>query len=518
MPTTQNRQNPAFIDWFEDKFIGLDRSSTRYTISDNGLWEMLNMIPISEGVRAVVPGPTPILTGQTAGVIWARPFQIGTTTYLVWCTATGTLTIFNTQTNAVVATKTGLNGAGTDAAQWLISELLIIDSSGYYSWDPTNGFVSISTTTTGNRIAVYDSRVWIFYQRTVQFTDAGSYNSFGGTGGAFPINDPSVFDIVQGAQAFAGSLYIWSSNAIVTLSNVRVVTQGSAQVANFQLQTMESTIGCPFRLGVYASGVTQMMLTSYGWYNVQGSFPVKISDKLNEFFTAINFSGNISSGICSVYGILSYLFCVEYPPDESLGYASPSYAIFGVTEKNLFWRANFAVNLIVSEYIGGVPVCYAFDANGNLYSLFTNTGVTVQHKLSTKLYNFGSPIITKRTQKIGIGIMPLNKQPVVNLAIEMCGDTELRDVAATASFITNMTFTYVPTNLTYPTFQWAYSNGTTFDVTTWPNDYIFYGIGASASQQMARYSRHLGMEIYGTTNPYYLLEVALQLVPFEEWY
>lgn len=531
MPVQNSKEHPLLLNFSDSGWKGIHQGATRFTIPEDHLWECINAVPLNPGELAVIPGSTQVEQIDTTfgQISWMKPFQIGQTLYVGVMQQTA-FKLFNV--NAMQWVSNGhlgsVNAGQLDAAEWRNDKIVIATPAGVMTWDPTNGYVTVDTTITGNRVAVWQDRVWVFDtgSRTVKFSDVGNISFSTGTAGAFEINDSSFLGNPQGAATYFGSLIFWTPNALGSISNLRLVTVGNAQQAVFDVSSMETEIGTNQQLGVYAAGATLFMVSKAGIFTVQGSVPIKISDKLDDWwFRNFDSSRMVTIAFSSVWGQFCWLFCLP------ILNPSNAWRIIGLTQNGLWFSLSpLSVNTfednypvaIVSLYLGGDVITIAADPSGRIWRLFANTSASVPHLFQTKLYDFGSPIVRKRVQKVGIALGSINNQPITGLNV--CVVDETGSYCTPVNFLTGLQFGYDngPTGEITGLFTWQNSSNQNLTVGVAPGPYNWFATslqqGKTPPTSITRFGRHVGLDVSGNSQPYVLLELAMQVEPVTEWY
>jgi hypothetical protein len=147
----------------------------------------------------------------------------------------------------------------------------------------------------GIGIATYAGRVWIALNRTIYFTDINSYNSFGGAGGFFTINDSYLHANITVIFAANNYLYICGDTSIDALSNV-TITLG---VTSFSRINITASVGTSSPASVFAYYRGIVFFNVSGIYLLAGATPEKISEKISGI---INNAVTGFSTIAQVYG------------------------------------------------------------------------------------------------------------------------------------------------------------------------------------------------------------------------
>jgi hypothetical protein len=218
-PNTASKpdERPLLSKYFR-QMIGINTQAARTAIPDDYFYNLENIIPIGPQNAHVVPNISSSLINYAADTIyWSQGLNLNGTEYLVNFATTGKVFLYNiaANTSAQVNSGTLLSGAGSQCTQWKNTEILFIDSTGYYNYDGTT-FAKITGSgvpSSGNAIAVYASRVWIAQGRVLYCSGVDDYSasSWTAANGAAAINltDPQIRSTIYRLISANGYLYIF---------------------------------------------------------------------------------------------------------------------------------------------------------------------------------------------------------------------------------------------------------------------------------------------------------------------
>jgi len=439
-PNLGAEQNIDSRQYSFSTYQGLSRSSSRFTISDDLFWDQVNLVSMATESLKAISGLSPntianwsasVNTTSYVPLYWIRYFNLNGTDYMA-VMLNQTLEIWDINSGTMTTSMSGLSGVNTDIAVWLNEVLLIIDSTGYYSWNGST-FTTISTSQTGYRIVVWMGCAIIAggaMNRVLTFTAPGTYNGFGLGSISFLLTDSSLDGQIVSMVPYGPTLLIFFPNAIYQLSDLSVTSMGLTVVSS---QMLTNEVGCPFRWGATSFGSTIYFINYYGVWAMNGGVPVRISEHFNGFFDplvqeSISFGASvsigqtlpatnyISSGTAQLSGRPFVWFFVPYQYDaQDNGW--DSFMFICVSDMGDIFRINAnAINFVNKNpvfaktyYVGGNPwIALAVSdtsGNGAIYTLNSpSSGQSLPYLIQTKYYDYGnSPIYWKKLYKLGIG-------------------------------------------------------------------------------------------------------------------
>ena len=422
-------------------------------------------------------------TGYAAGDILTVVGGTSTLAGTISVSAVGTLGVITginlttpgiyTAAPANPASTTGGHGTGaTFTLNFSVISVTVTNVGSGYTVDPVlnvtggggslaNVTANLAFNTSGTTIAVYSSRVWIGNNRTVVYTAPSSYNDFsaGNQGGSFVMTDDTLRSNITRLFSANSYLYVMGASSINIISNVTVTSPitsstgviTSPSVTTFSNTNITPTSGTYMPDSVLPFSRSLLYAVDYGIMGLTGSSPQKISDNLDGLFQKVDFTQNVSSGLCVIFNILCMCFLVKYN-DPTTGLARQ--IILVCFNKKWFVASQVsAVNFIATASPDSdVPVLWGTDG-GSLYQLFANTSGNVAQTISTKLWDMGSPLVTKQALKLGVECI----SPLSLASITVNVDTDYNSIAYQLSQFNSITWT----NNTGVAITWINNTGVT---------------------------------------------------------
>lgn len=411
-------------------------------------------------------------------------------------------------------------GAGTGAtftANWqFTTPFMITPGVGYVApflkiAGVASGLITFTSSGTvlGTAIAVYVNRVWIAIKRTVQFTDANSYSSFGNSGSAFTINDSYLVNNITALFAANNYLYIFGDTSVDVLSNV-VVTAGTV---SFSRINASASIGTGSQSNsIFAFSRAIAFANSNGFYVMSGATPQKISDKLDGLFPQIDFSaaGDKIYGVQVMIGnVLCAAFLFSFFDIFTQGGTERAMLAIQYKSRWFFVSQTYGgtqlfLNGVVSIPIAGVQNLFGW-AGSTLYPLMS-AAPTENFLLKTKLWDGGAPLDDKQSINVAIGAEFLGASlpgVVVNV------DTELSSAITTLG----MQFTVV---------QWINNAGRIVQWTNNVGQMVQWVLGLTGYQLLRASAnngggKYIGITVTGTVNMTKLHLLALEYTNTRRW-
>ena len=336
-------------------------------------------------------------------------------------TTTGTYTIAPSPLSGIAVT----GGHGTGATFTLvfgITAVAVATPGSGYSAVPTIAItgagagtgaavtVHMNTTASGNTIAVYSGRVWIANGRTVLFTAPNSYNDMSPVtyGGSFVMTDDTLKGNIARLYSANNYLYIIGGSSINVVSNVTVtspVTTSTGIITSpgsttFSNTNISPSIGTDMGYSIISYYRTIAFAVDYGFMGLTGSTPQKMSDDLDGVFPNIDFTQSISGGTVVLKNILCLCFLVKY--NDPLTVTARQLLCIYFNKKWFFSSQVAGMTFIAPGSVDpDQPSMFATDGL-NLYKLFSNTTGNISQTIKTKLWDMGSPLITKQVLKSGM--------------------------------------------------------------------------------------------------------------------
>jgi hypothetical protein len=424
-------------------------------------------------------------------------------------TAVATVTVFFNGSYTVLPSSpvavTGGSGTGaTFTFSFGLSAATITSTGANYTSPPSITVVggsgtlatvtaTVNGTLNGTQIAVYAGRAWIANNRTINYTDALSYNSFSASGGSFLLEDPTLHSGVIAFSVANNFLYIFGADSINVISDVRVVS-GITLFSNVNIQ---SSVGSNFPLSVFPYYRAVFFASKYGFFSLYGSTPQKISDELDGIFQAIDLTQPIYGGAVLLYNILCAGFMFTYI-DPVLG-SRPLLAIYH-NKKWFVASQGAAMAGIIAANVNGFPIMFADDGT-NIFQLFSSVTLPISTTIKTKLFDFGDSLVDKQALKFGIEVV----QPAVPLSFNVTIDSEF----------TSNVFTFTDSNI----LTWLNDSG---QPVSWLNTSSAVVLWLESGfqremQDVTNYGKYFGATLTSVNPAYQLANLMMQFVRRAPW-
>jgi hypothetical protein len=399
------------------KFKGVVNNSARNALPDDAWWYLENMQPIGDANVQTVPALSSALYNYTTHTIyWAGYANVGGVDYIISFSSDGYVYAWNivAQTNTQIGS--GFSGAGSRLSQWKNTDLLVVDTTGYYYWAGTGTLTKLTgtgvpTLSSGTiDIAVAFGRVWILAGRLLTFTGANGFddgtvsgtNYFLPANGAGTVNltDPTIRSTLTRLQAQNGYLYIIGPTGINCISDVYVPSGASPPTPLFTNLNIQAIIGSDQPGSIFAMNQALNFTNRFGAWSLYGTNANKISSDIDGTWKYINFSQAISGGQCVVNNILCSAFLIQRLNDPEWG----SNTVLAMNHDNKWWFANFgALTFVCSGIVSNEPTLFGFLGN-QLYQLFANTSVGPETILQTPLWPMEDELADKQVIRAGFEV------------------------------------------------------------------------------------------------------------------
>jgi hypothetical protein len=411
----------TLLSQYVRQFLGVYTRSARTAVPDGYFYNLENVIPIGDQNMPVVPNISGPLHDYAADIIyWSQNVNLAGTEFLVNFASNGKVFLYNIGSGASTQINPSnlLSGAGSQCAQWSNTVLLLIDSTGYYSYDGTT-FAHITGTgvpTSGSTIAVYENRVWITQARALLCSGANDYTAASWTpangAGTFNLTDPTLRTAITRTLAANGYLYIWSATGVTAVSNVFVPTGAATPTPSATITNLQALIGTDQPASIFPYDRNVMFASRYGIHNLIGVDAPKISADIDGTWRYVDFSQPIYGGQCVVEGILCAGFLIKRNGDPIFG--SNTIVVLWYSRDNtnantgvdqttdIFWFANFgAITVLSSGFVNNVPALFAFIGN-KLFQLFADETSAPSTAVWSKLYPMEDELARKEVMQAGL--------------------------------------------------------------------------------------------------------------------
>ena len=427
-------------------FKGMNTQATRYAIGDDEFSWLEGAFPIGSGNLRTVPGPSAILATLTGETInYMAGHNINNTDYLFCFCVSGAayqirLTDYTVTKFANAGTFTSI---GPAIDQWKNERIVIIDpNNGYFDWNGTT-LTTIAAGTKGTTISTFAGRVWIGQGRTITFTDAASYTSFAGAGGAITFSDSSLHSGITATYSANGFLYVFGVSSVNVVGDVRV-SGGITLLSNVNLT---ASIGTGFFNTVTPLGRNIEFMNRYGVFAIRGAIARKDSDEIDGTINLIDFTSSVSAGQVMIFNQLCAAFLVNY---QDVGSTRRILLVrSGDPSGSPIWFVSAqgaSLTLVCPAMVSDTPTLYATDGL-NIYKMFADSTIPVSVKIQTKLWDMGDPITSHQALKMGIGFTAPGVVITLNTSVdtETGGNSYVTSGAGTLNWVNNLgnTITFV---------------------------------------------------------------------------
>ena len=409
-----------------------------------------------------------------------------------------------------VSVTGGFGVGATFTIQWSVVLVnMLLGGSGYLS-APTISFTAtggdtptvvatalanVSTApSAGTDIAVYSGRVWIGNGRTIYYSAPASYNDFsvGNAGGSFNISDGTLNNSVNQLCSANNYLYIFGDDSINVISNVAV----SSGITTFSNTNLTAFVGSSIPLTVqpYLRGV--FFGNQAGFYLVYGAVPQKVSDPLDGIFQFIDFTQPVTGGSVMIFNQLCMCFMFTYT-----GGTSPR-KLMAIYFNNKWFLASQGNNLTLCcpVFEDGRQELYITDGT-QLFHAFKSSTNTINSTIQTRLWDFGSSLVTKQALKAGLEIDVPNTIFSANLSVDTENASNLFALGSqnAINWVNNSNVTLLWTNNALQTVVWL-STGFTYIMS-----------------DVTNYGKYIGFTMTSTVPNYQLNAMMLEFEDRARW-
>jgi hypothetical protein len=415
-PEEQPRQTHIFR-----KFKGVVNNSARNALPEDAWFYLENMQPIGDANVVSVPGFGPTLATYANIVYWSQYANVGGVDYIINFPVDGTVWAYAivAQTNTQIGS--GFSGSASRIAQWKNTELLVIDSTGYYNWPGTGTLTLISGTgvpTSGTDIAVAFGRVWIVQGRLLTFSGANDFSAasflVANGAGSLALTDPTLRNNVTRLSAQNGYLYIISATAINAISDVYVPANANPPTPLFTNLNIQAIIGSDQPASVFAMNQALVFCNRYGAWYLYGTDANKISTDIDGTWQYLDFSQQISGGQAVINNILCTAFLIKRLNDPIFG----SQALLALYHDQKWWFAyNFGATLVTSAVVNNVPTLFLFSGT-QMVQCFVAGVTPLRTQLWTPLWPLDDELADKQVIRAGFEANVTNISGLFFLSID----------------------------------------------------------------------------------------------------
>lgn len=508
MPPAMVADKPKTIQ-FRDFSGGLNKTASRSGIKDTQLFESDNAQPIGPGQMRVLVGRGPTLATISAGIatMFDGTLTIGgmSTPLLVTVNTDGSMSQVNPATGAVTAICAA--GAVTTAARmkpWRDSPLLIVDpTKGYSKWDGA-AYTVIDASKTARDVAVFQGRAFLLTgPRAGTITSPDTYDNFVSANGSitFQITDNVFVGQITCFLSALEQLWLVGPSAVNAISNVQ--TSGTPAVTTLSNTNIVANVGSIFPSSVASFFRTFLFQTPYGVYAIVGSTPQKLSEDLDGLYREIDFTAFGADAPAAVFSLNNiFVWAVLVRQTDPINGTRNRVLCFSRGTWFTGWQPGPAgeTEWITSLVQGGVPTLWGHDGT-NIYPLFA--GTTGPYTISTKLWDFGA--FTTRKQ-MGRVAMECVSDDTVTATVTIDNETGVGLVTGLSPASINV-ITWTGAGAVVIT--WT---GAAAAVITWTGAGFFTAKGTTSAQGI-----YLGVTISGTSSPFTLDALAIEIEPEGEW-
>lgn len=406
------------------RFKAVNQTDSRTGIEDDEFSWLENAMTIGYGQVRITPGQGAAIATFAPGIASLWGIVLGVTPFLYVVGNDGSIQQYTTAGVKTVVAAAATVTTKAKLVLWQSTQILIIDASGYFTWDGTT-FTSrggvTSAPTAGVAIAVFEGRVWIAggtNNRTISFSAPASFTDFQAVsgGGAAAITDSNFQGPIVQLNSSLESLWIVGQGAVNTISNVTI----SGTTTSFSNTNVVANIGSAQPNSVIGYFRSLAFLSPFGVYALVGVTPQKLSDKLDGLFPLLSqVSSDNPAAVCEIYNLLVLLILTTYA-DPVLGNRP---LLIGFTQGKWFFAspnmATSGLTWITSLLNVGVPQAWGTDGS-TIFQLFVpNNTAAVKYKIQSKLYDFGLSTTSKEAFKMGVEVTaPAAIAPTVTVDTE----------------------------------------------------------------------------------------------------
>jgi hypothetical protein len=405
------------------EFLAVNTTNTRTATPEGCFYNCENAQPIGAANVHAIADISALLQNYGADTIYNdKSCNVANVEYLIQVASTGKAFAYAVAANTLATIGTGLSATAARISQWQNTNVLVIDSTGYYQWNGSGTLAAITGTgapTYGSAIAVYANRVWITQGRLLYYSAPNSFSDFTtASGGGFTnLVDPILRSAVQELHATNGYLYILGVSSVQSLSDVYVPSGASPPTPNFTLLPLTGIVGSDQPFSVVDYGRLVLFGNRYGVWSVVGTDVQTISgfDPNNTYKSAIDgtwqyvdFSQTISAGQFLSNNLLCAGFLIKRLNDPVFGSNTVTMIYQGNAAGGRWWSANYGlVTRITTSFVNNAPALFAYIGN-SLYQLFANPASAPPANIQTGLWDFGDPITAKQVMRAGVGLSILS--------------------------------------------------------------------------------------------------------------
>lgn len=383
-------------------FRGVFTQASRNAIPEGKFYHLENIQPIGDANLHTIQDISSVLVDYTVNSIyWGFYANLLGTDYIILFSSNGKVFAYNIGLNSSTQINVSFpfSGSGSRGTQWKNTEILFIDSTGYYNWDGTT-FSQITGTgvpTAGTEIAVYSGRVWIFNSRLLVVSAADDFSAaaFLGTNGAIAINltDPTLRKSVTRAFVANGYLYFTGSSSINVISNVYVPSGANPPSPALTNTNIQSTVGSNMAGSFFTVDDRDVFFAnSYGIYRIRGVTAERVSAEIDGTWQFRDPTVMSSGGAVVTNNILHAAVLMKRLNDPVFG----SNTIIAMMANDRWWFANYgAVTFLIGAIVADQPSLFALIGN-KLFNLFSSSATSPAFVVKTALWPMEDALADKQ--------------------------------------------------------------------------------------------------------------------------
>lgn len=473
-------------------FLAVNTTNSRTAIVPQAFYNLENIQPLGAANLHTINDISAVLATYASVPYTDLNVNLNNIEHLIQLAPNGSVYDTNLQTNVVTTPGAPgtLSGGNGGVAQWQNTNALIIDPSGYYSYNGTT-LTSLGGTTgapsSGTCIAVYQNRVWIGQGRLLYYSAPNSFSDFStASGGGFKVlNDPALHSTIQQLFAANGYLYYWGVSSVNAISDLYIPSGASPPTPNFTDLNISANVGTDQIYSIQAYGRLIVFANRAGVWTVYGTTvtPISSVDPNNAYNSSIDgtwqyvdFSQTVSAAQVISNSLLTAAFLIKRANDPVFGSNIVIAMYTGNAAGGRWWFANYgSVSRITTAIKNGQSVIYCY-IGSQLFQLFADTTSSPAFNLMTALWDFQDPITAKQVIKGGMGI-----------SIFKAGAGQI------SMYLDTENASYPLSNLVAGSIQWINNFGATV---TWQNNFLqtvtwlsgnFNTLWAASPQGFAKY-------------------------------
>jgi len=410
------------------EFKGVYTKASRNAIPQDHFYDLQNLMPIGAANLHTVPGPLLIQT-VTGDTIYFSVFAtLQSVDYLYLMGTSGKIYQYNINSPALttINPSTLMGGTQTRMDQWKNSQILFIDTTGYYSWDGTTftqltGGIIPTGTLTNPDIAVFSNHVWIYANRALYIGGINDYTATTGTGGYLVANgatvallvDPQMRGQLVRMVSASGYLYLFFKSSIFIISDVYIPTSASPPAAVYSQINVQAQIGTDQYRAIFINDRNVIFGSKYGLMSLSGVDNTRLSDDIDGTLQFIDPTFPISGGLVQVNNILNSALYFKTTGDPVFG---TRYTVALHFDDKWWFSSTSPIAgqqyAFVSQGLAGnVPALFGFiNTNGNsyVYQLFANVNTPDASSWQTALWPMEDILSRKEVLRAGFEVSYIN--------------------------------------------------------------------------------------------------------------